>query len=58
MNKMKKITNYDLINKYKLYLDVIMNIHNNIRKDKYLIIAQNCKIVFNDLNRMIFTLII
>jgi superfamily II RNA helicase len=56
--KMKKLSNYKLISKTKEYLTTIMNIHNYVKKDRHMIIARTCKVVFDDLNKMIFTLII
>ena len=56
--KLKKLDNYEDIKIVKEHMKVIKHIHNNINNRKYMIIVQTCKNLFNDLNNMIFGLII
>ena len=56
--KLKKIDNYENINIVKEHMKVIKHIHNNINNRKYMIIVETSKKLFNDLNKMIFGLII
>lgn len=56
--KLKKIEKYEDIKIVKEHMKVIKHIHNNINNRKYMIIVQTCKNLFNDLNKMIFGLII
>ena len=44
--KSKKLEDYELSKKIKEYCDVLMKIHNNIRRDKYMIIIHLSKIIF------------
>ena len=56
--KKKKIESYDSLKKIKEYSEVFMKIHNNIRKDKYVIILGISKGTFDNMNKMIFNYII
>ena len=56
--KSKKITNYDEINLFKKYMEVIMNIHNTLNYQKYMITMNVMKDIFSSMNRMIYTFII
>ena len=56
--KEKKIMDYELLKKMKEYSDVLIKIHNNIRKDKYMIIIHLSKIIFDNMNKMIYNYII
>jgi len=56
--KKKKIENDDSLKKIKEYSEVFMKIHNNIRKDKYVIILDISKGTFDNMNKMIFNYII
>lgn len=56
--KKKKIEDYYLSKKMKEYSDIFIKIHNNIRKDKYALIISISKVVFSNINKMIFNYII
>ena len=56
--KSKKITNYDEINIFKKYMEVIMNTHNTLNYQKYMITMNVMKDIFSSMNRMIYTFII
>ena len=56
--KSKKITNYDEINIFKKYMEVIMNTHNTLNYPKYMITMNVMKDIFSSMNRMIYTFII
>jgi hypothetical protein len=56
--KQKKIEDYELSKKIKEYCDILMKIHNNIRRDKYMIIINLCKVIFNNMNKMMYNYII
>ena len=56
--KSKKITNYDEINLFKKYMEVIMNTHNTLNYQKYMITMNVMKDIFSSMNRMIYTFII
>ena len=56
--KSKKLEDYELSKKIKEYCDVLMKIHNNIRRDKYMIIINLCKVIFNNMNKVMFNYII
>ena len=56
--KKRLIEGYDPLVKMKEYSMVLMKIHNNIRKDKYMIIFNIIKNVFANMNKMIYNYII
>ena len=56
--KKKKIEDYDMLKKMKEYSLILMDIHNNIRKDKYMIIVNLAKVIFDSMNKMIYNYII
>lgn len=56
--KKKKIENYETSKKIKEYSDVLIKVHNNVRKDKYMIIINLSKVIFDHMNKMIFNYII
>lgn len=56
--KKKKIEKDSELKSIKEYSDVLMKIHNNIRKDKYMIILFIVKNTFDNMNKMIFNYII
>jgi|MEHZ01.4.fsa_nt_MEHZ011137930.1_5 superfamily II RNA helicase len=56
--KKKKIEDYVSLKKIKEYSDVLMKIHNNIRKDKYMITLNLIKNIFSNMNKMTYNYII
>ena len=56
--KQKKIGEVHVVPILKEYLNVLMNLHNTIRKDKYLIIIELSKDIFTTINLMLFNYII
>ena len=56
--KAKKINCYDDVNQCKEYMDVIMNIHNLLNYQQYMITMDVLKSIFVSLNRMIYNYII
>lgn len=56
--KKKKIEDYEYLKVMKEYSDVFMKMHNNLRKDKYMIVIKTSKEIFDSLNKMIFNYII
>ena len=56
--KKKKIEDYNMLKKMKEYSLILMDIHNNIRKDKYMIIVNLVKVIFDSMNKMIYNYII
>jgi hypothetical protein len=56
--KKKKIEKYEYLHFMKEYSNVFMKMHNNLRKDKYMIIVKNSKDIFDSLNKIIFNYII
>ena len=56
--KRKKVDDYKMSKKIKEYSDVLMKIHNNIRRDKYMIIVNLSKVIFDIMNKMVFNYII
>lgn len=56
--KLKKIEDISMIPVFREYLYVLQSIHNNSKKDKYLLIVKNSKLLFDEINRMIFNFII
>lgn len=56
--KKKKIEEYEMVQKFKEYSETLMKIHNNIRRDKYMIIIGLSKHIFNHINKMIFNYIL
>ena len=56
--KGKKIEDYESLRKIKEYSDIFIKIHNNIRKDKYIIIINMSKIIFYNMNHMVYNYII
>ena len=56
--KLKKIRDISMVGIFREYLYVLQCIYNNSRKDKYMIIVKNSKLLFDEINRMIFNFII
>ncbi len=56
--KLKKIEDISMIHVFREYLYVLQCIYNNSKKDKYLLIVKNSKLLFDEINRMIFNFII
>jgi replicative superfamily II helicase len=56
--KKKKIEEYGSLVIIKEYSEVLMKIHNNIRKDKYAIIITLIKNIFSNMNKMTYNYII
>ena len=56
--KKKKIEKDSELESIKEYSDVLMKIHNNIRKDKYMIILFIVRNTFDNMNKMLFNYII
>jgi superfamily II RNA helicase len=56
--KKKKIEEYGSLVRIKEYSEVLIKIHNNIRKDKYAIIITLIKNIFSNMNKMIYNYII
>ncbi len=56
--KLKKIDKYDDIKVVKEHMKVIKHIHNSVNNRKYMIIVKTSKVLFDDLNKMIYGLII
>ena len=56
--KLKRIDKYEDIQIIKEHMKVIKYIHNNINNRKYMIIVMTCKVIYNDLNKMVFGFII
>ena len=56
--KLKKIRDISMVGVFREYLYVLQCIYNNSRKDKYMIIVKNSKLLFDEINRMIFNFII
>ena len=54
--KLKQINNPKHIYIIKEYMNVIKHIHNNINNRKYMILINICAIIFNNFNRMKFSL--
>ena len=56
--KLKKIVDISMVGVFREYLYVLQCIYNFSRKDKYMIIVKNSKLLFEEINRMIFNFII
>ena len=56
--KSKKIMNYDEINHFKKYMEVIMHFHNTLNYQKHMITMNVMKSIFSSINHMIYTFII
>ena len=56
--KLRKIEDISMIHVFREYLYVLQCIYNNSKKDKYLLIVKNSKLLFDEINRMIFNFII
>ena len=56
--KLKKIDKYEDIKIVKEYMKVIKHIHNSVNNRKYMILVKTSKGIFDDLNKMIYGLII
>ena len=56
--KRKRVDDYKMSKKIKEYSDILMKIHNNIRRDKYMIIVNLSKVIFDNMNKMMFNYII
>lgn len=56
--KLKKIDHMSMVGVFREYLYALQCIYNNSRKDKYMIIVKNSKILFNEINRMIFNFVV
>lgn len=56
--KLKKIDDISMVLIFREYVDALKNIYNNSRRDKYLIITKTSKVLFDEINRMIFNFII
>tara|TARA_A100001037_G_scaffold14870_1_gene13384 strand:- start:22932 stop:25730 length:2799 start_codon:yes stop_codon:yes gene_type:complete len=56
--KLKKIDKYDDIKVVKEHMKVIKHIHNSVNNRKYMILVKTSKVLFDDLNKMIYGLII
>ena len=56
--KGKKIMNYDEINHFKKYMEVIMHFHNTLNYQKHMITMNVMKSIFSSINHMIYTFII
>tara|TARA_Y100001935_G_scaffold133288_1_gene110335 strand:+ start:3458 stop:6169 length:2712 start_codon:yes stop_codon:yes gene_type:complete len=56
--KRKRVDDYKMSKKIKEYSDILMKVHNNIRRDKYMIIVNLSKVIFDNMNKMMFNYII
>ncbi len=56
--KFKKLEDYNKIKLIKKYLYILMGLCNTLRKDKYMFLIKTSNTVFDELNRIIFNLII
>ena len=56
--KLKKLNHYSDLNIIKEYIEILMGIYNNTRKDKYMILRNTCLTVFKTLNYIVFNSII
>ena len=56
--KSNKISNYNEVNSFKKYMEVIMHLHNTLNYQKYMITMNILKNIFSSMNRMVYTFII
>ena len=56
--KLKKISDISMVPIFREYLSVLQNIYNNSKRDKYMLIIKSSKVLFDEINRMVFNYII